>query len=220
MDDRCSDRPFSAFDRVNIYGSGSYRVWESGPHSIQIGMLFSSRGEVWRLAFPFPTFAYRYAGKDLFASIGLPMFLLWKPHRRVMLVCTGMLPGVGSALVSFSLHEYVSLSFSLSRQKEPFYPATYPYRDWRRIEYQLRQTLNYHDEDEERKKLVLETNQLAVGLGFNYHKDIAVTAKAGLQFKSSYYLTRNINDLHPDRERIADSWFVQGMVQGVILPAE
>ena len=215
-----SDRPFSAFDRVNIYGSGSFRVWDSGPHSIHVGMLFSSRGEVWQLAFPLPTLSYRFMRKDLFASIGLPMFLLWKPHKRVMLVCTGMLPGVGRALVSFSLHEYVSLSFSLSRRKEPFYPATYPYRDWRRIEYQLRQTLNYHDEDEERKKLVLETNQLAVGLGFNYHKDIAVTAKAGLQFKSSYYLTRNIYDPHPDRERIADSWFVQGIVQSVILPAE
>jgi hypothetical protein len=211
-----SDILFQSFKSVNINAGANFRVWRSGPHSILVGFIFSSRAEYWRSAFPLPTFAYRYMTPRFMISVGIPLYMVWRPNDHIDVIITGMLPGVGSAQVRFKLHLYVSLSLSWVRRIEPFYLSGYPFRDLRYVKYRAQEILNYRDEIDENKKFILSTNRAGVTLAFNVEGYVTISVFNGIQFASTYYLTKNIMDLRPDREYIRGAYVFEASARGFL----
>jgi hypothetical protein len=207
---------FQSFKSVNINAGANFRVWRSGPHSILVGFIFSSRAEYWRSVFPLPTFAYRYRTPHFMISIGVPLYMVWRPHDQIAVILTGMLPGAGSAMVRFKLHLYVSLSLVWVHKIEPFYPTSYPFSDLRYMKYRVQEMLNYRDEIEENKKFVLSSNRAGVTFAFNIEGYVTISVFNGIQFASSYYQTRNVMDLQPDRERIAGAYVFEVNARGFL----
>jgi hypothetical protein len=207
---------FQSFKSVNINAGADFRVWRTGPHSIRVGFLSSSRAEFWGSAFPLPTFAYRYMTRRFLMSVGVPLYMVWRPGDDICVLITGMLPGVGSARIRFKLHLYVSLSLSWTHQVEPFYPTSYPFRDIRYLKYRVQKFFNYKDEIEENKKFMLSTNRAGVTLSFNIEGYASVSIFNGIQFWSSYYRTKNIMDLRPDREWIANAYIFEVSARGFL----
>jgi hypothetical protein len=207
---------FQSFRSVNINAGANFRAWRTGPHSILVGFIFSSRAEYWRSAFPLPTFAYRYVTSRFLISVGVPLYMVWRPHDQIAVILTGMLPGVGSARVRFKLHRCVSLSLVWAHRIEPFYPTSYPFRDLRYVKYRMQEILNYRDEIEKNKKFVLSGNRAGVTFAFNIEGYVTISVFNGIQFASSYYLTKNIMDLRPDRERIAGAYVFEVNARGFL----
>ena len=205
-----SDRLFDGFNTITITGSGDYRVWRSGPHSIHVGIMFSSRGELWNLSLPLPMIAYRHRAHNFFINAGLPLLMVWRPHEKISLVLSGMLPCIGSARVYFNIHRYFSLSMEWSYRREPFYLIAYPYRDVRYAAYFLKEALNYNDESEEKKKFILESQRAGVTLSYNYDSVVSIFIFNGFRFSASYYMTNNILARGAaGRERIRDSYIME-----------
>jgi hypothetical protein len=199
-----SDILFHNFKSIDINAGANFRVWRSGPNSIRVGFIYSSRGELWTLALPLPTFAYRYATPTFIVSVGLPLFMAWRPNHTISLILAGLLPGVGRLQLRFKLHEYVSLGFQWTVRKEIFYLNAYPFRgynDLHYLTYSLRELLNYGDEREEDKKFVLSGSRAGITLSFNIQHHASIFIFNGLQFGASYYLTNNIvaRSKHPYR---------------------
>jgi hypothetical protein len=211
-----SDVLFRAFDMVNIGANVNFEVWRSGHHSILIGAIFSSRAELWKSVLPLPTFAYRFMMPGLLISVGLPMFLVWRPNETVQISLYGILPGVGNARVKFNLHRYVSLSLHWSHQKEPYYLDAYPFHDLRYVGYFLKEVLNYRDEREERKKFVLETQRAGMSFAVNIEDYVTISVYNGLQFASSYYRTDNILARNRHGERIANAYIFEAGIRGLL----
>ena len=191
-------------------------MWRTGPHSIHVGFIFSSKAEFWRSAFPLPTFAYRYVTPRLLISVGIPLYLVWRPHDDITVMVSGMLPGVGSAEVRFKLHRCVSLSLSWTHRLEPFYPTYYPFHDIRYLKYRVQEFFNYKDEIDENKKFILSTNRAGITFAFNIEGYVTISIFNGIQFWSSYYLTKNIMDLRPDREWIANAYIFEVNARGFL----
>jgi hypothetical protein len=149
-------------------------------------------------------------------SIGVPLYMVWRPHDQIAVILTGMLPGAGSAMVRFKLHLYVSLSLVWVHKIEPFYPTSYPFSDLRYMKYRVQEMLNYRDEIEENKKFVLSSNRAGVTFAFNIEGYVTISVFNGIQFASSYYQTRNVMDLQPDRERIAGAYVFEVNARGFL----
>jgi hypothetical protein len=179
-------------------------------------VIFSSRGELWRYPFPLPLFSYRYLRRGFFMSLGLPLVMLWKPHEKITMVLTGMLPLVGSLRFSFRLHRYVSLSLEWHRRKESYYLTGYPFHDWRYGEYFLKRTFHYMYTDDQLKKFVMETQRTGATISFNYDEYFSIFIYNGYQFASSYYRTDNILARPKNPDRIANSYQVQAGVRGCL----
>jgi hypothetical protein len=199
-----SDMLFHNYKSIDINAGANFRVWRSGPHSIRVGFIYSSRGELWTLALPLPTFAYRYASPRFLVSVGLPLFMAWRPNHTISLILAGLLPGVGRLQLRFKLHECVSLLLQWTVRKEIFYLNAYPFRgynDLHYLTYSLRELLNYGDEREEDKKFVLSSSRAGITLSFNIQNHASIFIFNGLQFGASYYLTNNIvaRSKHPYR---------------------
>lgn len=65
------DEPFTDFEVMDFYARGAYAFYQSGSHSLEAGLAYSSRGIINDVPFA-PLFLYRYTGKDLFALVGIP----------------------------------------------------------------------------------------------------------------------------------------------------
>jgi hypothetical protein len=214
-----SDLLFRNFKSVNINAGASFRVWRSGGHSLRVGVFYSSRGELGGLTVPLPMFAYRYMKHDLFISIGLPMFMIWRPAKTISLVLRGVLPGVGNARLAFKLHENVSLALNWSVKRDIFYLTAYPFQgvhDLRYLTYSLKEVLNYDDESEENKKFVLRYQRIGCSFEFNVDHLVTFYVYNGFQFNASYYMTDRVLTRTGNGDRIGNSYVFMAGARGFL----
>ncbi len=214
-----SDLLFRNFKSVNINAGASFRVWRSGRQSLHVGVFYSSRGELGGVALPLPMFAYRYMKHDLFISIGLPMFMIWRPAKTISLVLRGVLPGVGNARLAFKLHENVSLALNWSVKRDIFYLTAYPFQgvhDLRYLTYSLKEVLNYDDESEENKKFVLRYQRIGCSFEFNVDHLVTFYVYNGFQFNASYYMTDRVLTRTGNGDRIGNSYVFMAGARGFL----
>ena len=166
-------------------------VYRNGPHSISIGVFYSSLVSfdiLGNISIPLPTMAYSYISTPAIVSLGIPLVFILKPVKKLSIFIFGMFPLTARFRISYKVASFLKISAGYNYKKESFQLNKFPYKDLDYVYYLARRSVR---KGEKYKNFIFERHRAGLTLTITTSDYFDIIIYNGFQFSSSYAFNDN-----------------------------